>query len=263
MKSLKLYVYIFFLIGFVSAENNTQDQLIIQLTHPGIHGFLEFNNYKGSITVEGYKGKVVTVEAKHRDEEADIKKIREYKSIKLSATERENKIRIDNSTYKKTIDVLIRVPYDFSLKLSTYDNGVINVFNVYGEIEIENYNGNISCKGISGSAVLSSVDGDLEVEFIKVSDNTPMAFTTVEGKIDISFPSDFRAEVKLNTEFGDLYSDFDISINKEKALIEKNKRNGTTKYSFNDWVSGSINGGGAEFLFKSLNGNIYLRKNDY
>lgn len=256
-----ILVLILILTVQLYAEINNQNQLIIKLTHPDREGFLEFNNYKGSITVEGYKGKVIIVEAKHRsDSEDNIKKIELDSSIKLSATEKENRIRLENSSYKRTVDVLIRVPFKFSLKLSTYDNGTINVRNVEGEIEIDNYNDDINCKNISGSAVLSSVDGDIVANFNKVSEDTPMAFTTIEGKIDLTFPENFKAEVKLNSEYGDLFSDFEIEIKKQKQKIEKNKSNGTTKYSFDEWVSGSINGGGAEYLFKSLNGNIYLRK---
>ena len=87
-----------------------------------------------------------------------------------------------------------------------------------------------------------------------------MAFTSVEGKIDVTFPRDLKAEVKLRSEFGDLFSDFEIDIKKQKKKIEKNHINGTTKYSFDEWITGSINGGGSEYLFKSLNGNIFLRK---
>lgn len=260
MKLSHVLITVCFLTQIFFAGNG-EDQLIIELTHPELPGFLEFGNYKGSITVEGYKGKFVTVEARQRAfSETNIKKIIPNNAIRLSATEKENKIRIDNSSYKRTIDVKIRVPYNFSLKLSTYDNGDIEVTNINGEIEIDNYNGDITCKNISGSAVLSSVDGNINVDFEKISRGTPMAFTSVEGNIDVSFPGDFKAEVKLNSEFGDLFSDFDIDIKKQKLKVEKNKENGTTKYSFDDWVSGSINGGGAEYLFKSLNGNIYIRK---
>jgi hypothetical protein len=41
---------------------------------------------------------------------------------------------------------------------------------------------------------------------------------------------------------------------------EAQRRNGRLQLEVNRMVSGTINGGGAEFEFRTVNANIYLRK---
>jgi hypothetical protein len=53
----------------------------------------------------------------------------------------------------------------------------------------------------------------------------------------------------------------EIGLNPRKpALEDGSKRGGKHRIVFDKAVVGTINGGGAEILFKSVNGNLYIRK---
>jgi DUF4097 and DUF4098 domain-containing protein YvlB len=152
------------------------------------------------------------------------------------------------------------VPQRFSLKISTINNGDITIDNVNGELEINNVNGNIELTNIGGSAVAHTINGDLKATFRDVSANTPMAFSTLNGRIDVTLPASAKANMKLKSDRGDIFSDFDIAIDKNQPKATRSAQSGMYRVSVDDWVYGKINNGGPEVMMKSMQGSIYVRK---
>jgi len=72
----------------------------------------------------------------------------------------------------------------------------------------------------------------------EVKAETPMAFSTMNGPIDVTLPAGIKANFKITPQQGDVYTDFDIN------------QTGLSK----------VNGGGPEINFRSTFGNIYIRK---
>ena len=114
-------------------------------------------------------------------------------------------------------------------------------------------------ENISGSAVVNTIDGHILANFNKVTPELPMAFSSIEGKIDVTFPANVKADVKMKSDNGNIFSDFDIEIDKRKTQVNKSDKSGAYKISLENWSNGKINGGGPEILFKTLEGNIYIR----
>ena len=152
------------------------------------------------------------------------------------------------------------VPQNFSLNLHTVNNGHISIENIEGDIETNNVNGSIKINQIAGSVIASTINGKVEVKFTEVTPDVPMAFSSLNGKIDVTFPENIKATAKLRNERGEIYSDFEMSVRKSSPVVEKNEGKDYKKYVIDKWVYGDINGGGPEFLFKNMNGNIYIRK---
>ncbi len=100
----------------------------------------------------------------------------------------------------------------------------------------------------------------MKVTFDKVTDGAPMSFTTYNGDIDITFPSTLKASVKMKTEQGEIFTNFDLKLSTTGPVTTQNKTNSGTVIKVDDWKRGDINGGGAEFTLKNYNGDIYLRK---
>jgi len=177
----------------------------------------------------------------------------------LTAQEKDNEVVVATNSHKRTIDLHVRRPIHFSLKLKTYHNGEIHIKNVSGEMEITNINGDVSLEEVKGSAVVNTIDGDILAEFRDVTPDAPMAFTSVEGKIDVIFPSDIKATVKMKSDNGEIFSDFDVVMEKRKSQTDLSNITGIKKVSLEEWTQGSINGGGPIILLKSLEGNIFIR----
>ena len=85
-------------------------------------------------------------------------------------------------------------------------------------------------------------------------------FETLNGKVDLTFPANMKASLKMKSERGEIFSGFDVAVDKAPAKVTKSSQNGLTKISTDDWTYGKVNGGGAEVMVKTFNGSIYLRK---
>jgi DUF4097 and DUF4098 domain-containing protein YvlB len=90
-----------------------------------------------------------------------------------------------------------------------------------------------------------------------------MAFSSLNGNIDVTFPADLKATVSMRTDNGEVYSDFDIQLqatNPQPAVEDGRGKGGKYVVRVEKTVKGTINGGGQEIQFKNFNGNIYIRK---
>jgi hypothetical protein len=239
------------------------EQLVINLTQSSLPAMLTFENPKGSIKVTGFDGEVmlVTGALRFRDTEKvagnGMRKI-DQNALDISAEVNGNNVLLQCRTTGKTIDFDIKVPRNTSLKLKSLDNGNVDIVNINGEIEIENANGDITLENIAGSAVLSSVYGKISASFKAVNPKSPMMFTSFEGDISVTFPGTINARLKMKSEKGQILSDFDIIPSKRQPVVT-NVEN-TRIYSLEDWVTGSINSGGPEYVIKSYKGDIVLKK---
>jgi len=252
------------ILGFIQSETFCQsEQLVINLTQTSLPGQLTFENPKGSIKVTGYDGEVILVTGTLRFREAEkivnngMKRI-DQNALDISAEVNGNNVTLQCRTIGKTVDFDIKVPRNFSLKLKSLDNGIVEIFNINGEIEVEDANGDIKLENISGSAVLSSVYGKISAVFREVNPNSPMMFTSFEGDITLTFPTAINARLKMKSEKGEILSDFDIKPVKRQSVVTRVEN--SRIYSLEDWVVGSINTEGPEYIIKNYNGDIYLRK---
>ncbi len=246
------------------AQDETGEQIVVPLSRPTEPGQLIVDHIKGSIFVTGYEGEFVIVDASFRQNQnpsnnEGLKKIAST-MIQLTAQEMDNEVVVATNSHKHTIDLHVRLPMRFSLKLKTYHNGEIHVQNVSGEMEITNINGDVQLEEVSGSAVINTIDGDILAEFTEVTPDIPMAFTSVEGKIDVTFPADIQATVKMKSDNGEIFSDFDVDMEKRKTQIDKSNKTGINRVTLEEWTHGNINGGGPIILLKSLEGSIFIRK---
>lgn len=255
----------------MTAQTSPTEQLVIPLTDPGKPGFIDVGLINGFIHVVGYNGKDVLIDAvseSHQSNRNDdrpstsggMKRIPTGNALDLSAEENNNRIKVKASSHQKPVNLTIKVPQRFSLKLSAINNGDITVENVNGELEISNINGPIELTNISGSAVAHTINGDLKATFRDIANNAPMAFSTLNGRVDVTFPNSTKANLKMKTDRGDIFSDFDIDIDKNQPKASRSSQSGMYRVTIEDWVYGKINGGGPEVMMKSMQGSIYVRK---
>ncbi|WP_375437957.1 DUF4097 domain-containing protein [uncultured Hymenobacter sp.] len=253
-----------------TAQTTTKEQLVVALSNPGKPGLVSVRLVGGSITVVGYNGKDVVIDATSRTGRqsgrsapaaaAGMKRIETSNSFDLTADENNNEVSIKTNSWKNPIDLVIKVPQRFSLQVGTVQNGDITVENVAGELEVSNVNGAIQLNQVSGSAVANTVNGPIKATFKNVTAGAPMAFSTVNGQVDVSLPSSSKAALKLKSDHGEIYSDFDLVTEKSPTKVTRTNQGGMYRVSIDDWTYGKINGGGAEIMMKTLHGNIYIRK---
>jgi hypothetical protein len=254
------------------AQAEVKEQLTVPLSDPNKPGSLNVGLINGSIHIIGSTGKEVVIDGvseagtnKKKDNKPDelangMKRISTRDDFDITAEEKNNSVKVSTSSMKRSINLTIKVPQQFSLKVSTINNGDIVIENVNGEFEVNNVNGPITLTNIAGSAVANSVNGNLKATFRTVNSEAPMAFSTLNGSVDVTFPATAKFDVKLKSDRGEIYSDFDVDVDKSQAKTVRTNQNGMYKVSIDDWVQGKINGGGREVMMKNMHGNIYIRK---
>jgi DUF4097 and DUF4098 domain-containing protein YvlB len=226
---------------------------------------------QGGITVRGYEGRDAIVETTSRSGKSSrnsrpssvpegMHRI-DNNSGGLDITEENNIITIHGGVMHSN-DVVLQVPSQTSLKLETINGGAIVVENISGEIEAQNMNGAVTINNASGSVVANSMNGKVNVSLSKVTPNKPMSFSTMNGPIDVTLPADMKANLKMKTDNGDIWTDFDVKLDGSHAprVEDSRKSGGRYHVKVDKAMYGSINGGGPEIQFVTSNGNIVIHK---
>jgi DUF4097 and DUF4098 domain-containing protein YvlB len=109
--------------------------------------------------------------------------------------------------------------------------------------------------------VAHSVNGKVLVTMTRVTAQKAMAFTSLNGAVDVTLPGATRADVRLRSDRGDVYTDFDLQMKTPAAAAPSpNRRDGRYRIEIDHSIYGSMNGGGPEFELRTFNGDVFLRK---
>jgi hypothetical protein len=255
------------------AQEPTPDKVNVPLSDPSRPAVVHASLMNGGITVTGYNGKEVIVEARARGSEAgrEAKPDRKAEGMRrldthgsgLSVEEQDNEVHIGVRTMNRTVDLNIQVPFNTSLKLRCLNDGDIRVERVSGEVDVDDLNGGVKLSNISGAVVAHSLNSDVVVTLDQVTPGKSMSFSTMNGDVDVTLPAEVKARVKMKSDNGEIYSDFDVRPETNPAspkVSETHGKDGRFRVQFDKVTYGSINGGGPEMQFTTFNGKIYLRK---
>lgn len=228
----------------------------------------------GSVTVRGYGGQEVVVESTGRggvrgpgrresEPPAGMHRIGGNNSG-LEITEENNTVRVSSGRSPFShADVVIQVPTQTSVSVNARLGNAITIENVTGEIEANNMNGQVTITNVSGSVVAHSMNGKIVASINSVTPDKAMSFSTMNGEIDVTLPASIKANVKLKTDHGDIFTDFDIKLDstaRPPTVEDNRKRGGRYRVQFDRGTNGTINGGGPEIQFTTFNGSILIHK---
>jgi DUF4097 and DUF4098 domain-containing protein YvlB len=220
----------------------------------------------GSITVMTSEGKDVVVESgsirSRREMQAPPGMHRiDMPNRGVEVEDQDNTITVRDHSPGGGDSVTITVPVDTSLHLRS-SNGSIQVEGVHGEVDAETHNGSVRIVNVSGSVLANTHNSRVLVTMDRVDPSKPSAFSTLNGSIDVTLPADLKATMKMTTDNGSIYSDFDVNVSAGRAITQPNGTpDGRYRVRFDRTIQGSINGGGgADLTFRSANGSITIRK---
>jgi DUF4097 and DUF4098 domain-containing protein YvlB len=243
------------------------DHIPVTLSDPSRPARVKVSLVNGGITVKAYEGKEVVVEARVRNREnarneGGPKRLT-ISSTGLSVEEENNEVNINTDSYMHAIDVTVSVPVHTSLKLRAVNDGDIVVTGVDGDLDVDDINGSVTLNNIAGSAVAHALNGHLHATFTKVDPQKAMAFSSLNGDVDVTFPADLKANVSIRSDQGDVFSDFDVQLKaaSSQPVVEDGRgHGGKYRVKIDKTVHGTINGGGPEIQFRNFQGQIYIRK---
>ena len=245
-----------------------QDKITVPLSSPSQPVTLKVTLISGSITVTG-GGSEVIVSSSDRDggrrsnrrDNVPPGMVRINPRPGINIEEDHNVVSISGQGGDDG-DVAIQTPVNTNLQLRTVNGSSIEVTGVSGDLDVNSTNGTVTLNNVSGSVVAHALNGKVIAKLDRVTAGKPMAFTSLNGEIDVTLPADTKARLKLKSDNGSIYSDFDVKLEDANKPVVEDSRNRDGKYRIrvDHSVSGTINGGGPDFTLQTMNGNILIHK---
>ena len=153
----------------------------------------------------------------------------------------------------------VKVPKAISVKVSTVNNGDISINGVKGEVNANNVNGSILLANIQGNTKAHTVNGGIRANYTALPPKTA-TFDTVNGDIEVTVPPGSNAIYTFDTRWGEVFSEFEFDKKLAPKMVALKGKQGGTQYKVQHANSYQAGSGGPGFEFKTLNGNITVKK---
>ncbi|WP_246343549.1 DUF4097 family beta strand repeat-containing protein [Adhaeribacter radiodurans] len=148
----------------------------------------------------------------------------------------------------------IRVPNKAAISYTegNWEGGDFELADLDGAIELKLNNSRAELNNVAGPVIANSTNGGIQVKFKNLNQQKPSSISVVNGEIDITLPAATKANWKLRSINGEVYTDFDMALPKDKSDLQKIAGSNT--------VEGKTNGGGVEMNVYTINSDIFIRK---
>ena len=214
------------------------------------------------VAFEGYSGSeiIVSTYGKHSSKSERAEGLRiingsgleDNTEIGLAMNKENGSTILEQVSRRSSTRYLIKVPANVTVKYehSTHEGSRVTFKNMKNELEISTNHNSVTLENVTGPMTINTVHGKIEGNFSSVNQSSPISIASVHGLVDLSLPSNSKANLRINSNHGEIYSDLDITIEKKETMTKYSNRN----------VRGTLNGGGVQMSVESSHGNVYLRK---
>lgn len=236
----------------IDFKNNSTNKIVITASH----GNLKISGHDGNeVRIKGENVEKNNVPERAKGLRSLYNSAEDNTGLGLSVVQEGNVLKILKAS-RHDNNYELEVPRNVAITIEQVNWGGSNIemSELNGELEIKSTSGDITLKNISGPIVANSVSGNLVADFNILKPGKPSSISLVSGDIDISMPADSKADFKLKSVSGEIYTDLDIVSNKDKE--NSNLRQIGGGYA----IKGSTNGGGTELSLNTVSGNIFIRK---
>lgn len=196
-----------------------------------------------SLVIEGYAGKSVIIEAeggegKAPEKAAGLRMVTsggvdntglsatvDEETVKVSTTlengkVKEEEIRVLNinipNPNKLFKNYVIKVPHGLTTRFRDANGdvwgskGELSIRSFEGELDVSCSGCNLNISGFSGNIVArNSYGGSTRIEFAKLAQDK-ITSINADGDLEVVLPANTKANLKMNSERGNVYTDFDL-----------------------------------------------------
>ena len=117
------------------------------------------------------------------------------------------------------------------------------------KVSVESLYGDLVLQDLSGNTKVVSTYGDIEAQIASNAKLNDIRLHSIYGFVDLALAQNTKANLDLESGYGQIFTDLDISVDTEKS---KEK-------AFASHIIGDVNGGGPRLQLKADYDNIYLR----
>ena len=220
-------------------------------TYPlSANGRFSIENINGAVHISAWDQNQVKVDAvKRADEEEGLKNMEirvdaQPDSVSVSTQYLSQEDHWNNRRYNhySSVEYTITVPRNARLDEIQLINGPLDVAGVLGEVRAECINGRLVATGLTNRARLSTVNGMLEAKFDRVPAES-LDLQSVNGRIDLTLPSDAKVSLDANTVHGGISNEFGLH---------------TSHHMVGHDMHGTLGGGGTPIHLSNVNGAIEI-----
>jgi len=264
------------MVGVCAATNvpvraQSPDQATVKFSDPSRPGTVVVELFNGGITVRGVNRSDVLIDRRgdatpRRVRPADPTATTGLRRLSSSGgyevEEERNTIKINSAGPWSNASFDIQVPLKTNLRLNTVNGGEGVITDVEGDVEVSNVNGAVTLTNVGGAIVANTMNGKVQATMTKVTPDKPMSFTSFNGVVDVTLPASVKANFKLRSDQGEVWSGFDLQTRPGPAPSPQptNRPGGRYRIEVNNAIYGAVNGGGAEIELRTFNGSVFLRK---
>jgi len=213
---------------------------------------VELDNINGDVRISSWDRNEVKVDAvkyadtKERLEEAKIEVDAKNDSISIR-TKYPDRNQSWNWGWRNnpaSVEYTLTVPRTVRLDEIKLINGSLNVSGVSGEVNASCINGRLEAHNLAGRARLSTINGRLEARFDQLAGNS-VELNSVNGSVELTIPSDSKAELEASTVSGGINNDFGLHVNHHQFVGHD--------------LRGELGTGGTRIKLENVNGRIEIR----
>lgn len=218
----------------------------------------------GRATIEGYNGNeiVFSTKIRSRDNDERAKGLRSINSsglddntgLGINVIEKNGVIEVKQLQQMTPPNIKILVPKGILISYSHQSQfgSTITFKNIENEIEATASYNNIVLENVTGPATINTIYGSIDAKFNQ-NVKGPLSVVSIYGHVDVTIPKSAKANVKLSTSYGDILIAPELSLKLETTNSSPNM------IKINNQATGTLNGGGTSFLFRSDYKKIYVR----
>lgn len=291
-----------------AATTSNNNRVTVPFTDASRPGTVKVNVLSGSISVKVGTSRdvVVTTSSRERDRDDDRDRSRGRRNgnsnnngndtaglrrltqpAGVNIEQENNVVSISAPVMMGAMTIAIDVPAATSLVLHAVNGGEVSVDGVNGSIEVNNVNGSIRLVNVGGPVIAHATNGEVVATLRQIPAGKPMSFTSFNGDVDVTLPSSLKANLKMRSDRGDVYTDFELQTtaapvqsassagqpNPNPSPNPRPSPNGRRRDDRDDpkdkakyrldmdrSIYGTVNGGGADFELRTFNGDVFLRK---
>lgn len=239
------------LLVLIAAGANAQEYKVAKST-----GRLEL--HIGRATVEGHNGNEIIFSIRDYDKEKDPRAeglsninslgLKDNTGLGLNVTEKGDVISVYNLKKNNSPDVRIQVPKGVivSFEHQGVNGGTATFKNMENEIEVSVQYNSVELENVSGPLTIRTIYGHVEAT-LTPNMKDPISIVSVYGYADVSVPATTKANLRMETNYGEILVDPDLKIDFDSGTGD-------------DRVSGKLNGGGIGMDISCNYGKVYLRQ---
>ncbi len=210
-------------------------------------GHILIKNISGDLSVTGYNGSGIIVDAYPFGRDQNLLKIED-----LSAGDKVE-LRVvypQSCNCEAGVNFSVRVPananYNFDRLASV--SGSIEVASVRGNIHATSVSGSVTVKDVTGVVSATSVSGAVDAELSAIEGTGDMKFSSVSGSVNVKAPGNANLNVEMSSVSGGLETNFPIEVQEPEFGPGRSAR-------------GIVGAGGSSLRVTSVSGKVSLTRN--